>query len=98
MKFQASCFSSLVSCQACLSSFSFTRLVGGWDKAGLDEFAEASQMTGFLRPFVNIAFILPSQWGARISPLHNRFPITMRDAAMTEATLLTDQKVNLVEG
>ena len=78
--------------------FFFYALAGGWDKAGLDEFAEASQMTGFLRPFVNVAFILPSQWGARISPLHNRFPITMRDMAMAEATLLTDQKVKLVEG
>jgi O-antigen/teichoic acid export membrane protein len=78
--------------------FFFYALVGGWDDAGLDEVAEASQMTGFLYQVVNIVFVLPSRWGAKLSPLHNRFPITMRESAMAEAKLLTDQKVKLVEG
>jgi O-antigen/teichoic acid export membrane protein len=78
--------------------FFFYALVGGWDDAGLDEVAEASQMTGFLYQVVNIVFVLPSKWGAKLSPLHNRFPITMRESAMAEAKLLTDQKVKLVEG
>ncbi|MBI5353944.1 MAG: hypothetical protein HZB50_14980 [Chloroflexi bacterium] len=78
--------------------FFFYALVGGWDNAGLDEVTEASEMTGFLRPVINIIFVLPSKWGARISPLHNRFPITMRAAAMSEAQLLTEQKVKLVHG
>jgi O-antigen/teichoic acid export membrane protein len=78
--------------------FFFYALAGGWDKAGLDEVTEASQMTGFLRPVVNIVFVLPSKWGAKLSPLHNRFPITMRESAMAEAKLLTEQKVKLVEG
>jgi hypothetical protein len=66
--------------------------------AGLEETVEACQMTGFLCPVVNIIFVLPSKWGAKISPLHNHFPITMRAAAMAEAKLLTEEKVRLVEG
>ena len=55
-------------------------------------------MTGFLRPVVNIVFTLPSRWGAKLSPLHNRFPIKMRPLAMTEAQALTESRVKLVEG
>jgi O-antigen/teichoic acid export membrane protein len=76
--------------------FFFYALAGGWDDAGLEEVIEASNMTGFLRPVVNIVFVLPSKWGARISPLHNRFPITNREAAMAEARSLTEEKVKLV--
>ena len=43
-------------------------------------------------------FILPSQWGARLSPLHNRFPITMRPVALAEAQALTEERVKLVTG
>jgi O-antigen/teichoic acid export membrane protein len=78
--------------------FFFYALVGGWDDAGLDEVAEAAQMTGFLRKIVNVVFVLPSRWGARISPLHNRFPITMRASALAEAQALTEQKVKLIQG
>ncbi len=77
--------------------FFFYALAGGWDDAGLEETVEASQMTGFLRPVVNIIFVLPSKWGARISPLHNRFPISMRASAMEEAKLLTEERVKLVD-
>ena len=77
--------------------FFFYALVGGWDDAGLEEVTEACQMTGFLRPVINIVFVLPSMWGARISPLHNRFPITMRESAMAEAKLLTEERVKLVQ-
>jgi len=78
--------------------FFFYALVGGWDDAGLDEVAEASRLTGFLYQVVRIVFVLPSRWGAKLSPLHNRFPITMRDSAIEEARLLTEQKVKLVQG
>ena len=76
--------------------FFFYALAGGWDEAGLDEADEASQMTGFLRPVVNFIFARPSRWGAKISPLHNRFPITMRPAALAEAQALTEERVKLV--
>lgn len=78
--------------------FFFYALAGGWDDAGLEEVAEASRMAGFLRPVINIIFTLPSRWGAKLSPLHNRFPIKMRAFAMAEAQALTDEKVNLVNG
>jgi len=75
--------------------FFFYALAGGWDDAGLEEVIEASQMTGFLRSVVNVVFVLPSIWGAKLSPLHNRFPINMHEAAMVEAQALTEEKVNL---
>jgi hypothetical protein len=78
--------------------FFFYALAGGWDDAGLEEIAEASQMSGFLRPVVKVVFTYPSRWGAKLSPLHNRFPIKMRPAAMQEALLLTEQRVKLVGG
>jgi hypothetical protein len=78
--------------------FFFYALAGGWDDAGLEETVEAYQMVGFLRPVVNTVFVLPSKWGAKISPLHNRFPITMRPEAMAEAKLLTEERVKLVKG
>jgi hypothetical protein len=78
--------------------FFFYALAGGWDKAGLEEVTEASRMTGFLRPVVRIVFEIPSRWGAKLSPLHNRFPIKMRELAMVEARALTEQRVKLVEG
>jgi O-antigen/teichoic acid export membrane protein len=70
-------------------------LAGGWDDAGLDEVEEASHLTGFLYQVVRIVFVIPSRWGAKLSPLHNRFPITIRDAALAEAKSLTDEKVKL---
>jgi hypothetical protein len=39
---------------------------------------------------------LPNLWGSKISPLHNRFPITIREAALAEARSLTEEKVRLV--
>ena len=89
-------FIGLVPCMPVF--FFFYALAGGWDQAGLDEADEASRMTGFLRPVVNFIFIAPSRWGAKISPLHNRFPITMRPAALAEAQSLTDERVKLVHG
>ncbi len=78
--------------------FFFYALAGGWDKAGLDEIDEACRMTGFLQPVVKIIFTWPSRFGARLSPLYDRFPITMRAAAMQEAQLLTEERVKLVNG
>jgi O-antigen/teichoic acid export membrane protein len=88
-------FVALVPCMPFF--FFFYAVLGGWDDAGLEETVQASHMVGFLRPVINIIFIVPSRWGARISPLHNRFPISMREAAMAEAAALTQEKVRLVE-
>jgi len=78
--------------------FFFYALAGGWDDAGLEEVAEASRLTGFLYQVVRIVFVIPSRWGAKLSPLHNRFPITMRESALVEAKALTEVKVKLIKG
>jgi O-antigen/teichoic acid export membrane protein len=70
-------------------------LFGGWDDATLAEFREAASMTGPIRGIVNWLMVKPTELGARISPLNNRFPITIRAAAMEEARNLTDEKVRL---
>jgi hypothetical protein len=40
-------------------------------------------------------FWASSALGARLSPLHNRFPIDIRNAALAEACTLTDERVRL---
>src|SRR5215468_8172425 len=77
--------------------FFFYALVGGWEAAGLDEVAEASRLTGFIYQVVRVVFVIPSRWGAKLSPMHNRFPIAMRESAMAEARALTEARVKLVE-
>jgi hypothetical protein len=72
-------------------------LTGTWDTRTVTEFKRASDMVtmrgvGWLarRFYGSIAF------GARISPLHNRFPIDIYDEAMKEAEELTREKKQLV--
>jgi O-antigen/teichoic acid export membrane protein len=69
-------------------------LAGGWDDGTLGELREAVDMTGRLRPVVWLIWA-SSAAGARLSPLHNRFPIRIRPAAMEEARSLTLEKVSL---
>jgi O-antigen/teichoic acid export membrane protein len=70
-------------------------IFGGWDDATLAEFGEATAMTGPLRGIVTWLMFKPTALGARLSPLNNRFPITIRPAAMAEARSLTEEKVKL---
>ena len=56
-------------------------LAGGWDTDTLEEFQHAMEMTGFLRPLVWVVW-KATDLGAHLSPLHNRFPISIRPAAM----------------
>ncbi len=67
---------------------------GGWDDATLEEARRASTMLPFLK-FMARIFWVATFAGARLSPLHNRFPITNRSAAMEEARSLTAEKINL---
>jgi O-antigen/teichoic acid export membrane protein len=69
-------------------------LFGGWDTSTLEELHQATELTGFIRPLVWIIW-KSTELGARISPLHNRFPISIRPAAMLEAQDLTAEKVKL---
>ncbi len=75
----------------------FSGLTGTWDDRTLKEFRRASDMVrmrgiGWLarRFYGSIAL------GAKISPLHNRFPIDIYDEAMAEAEELTKEKKQLV--
>ena len=68
--------------------------MGGWDDATLDELGRAVDMQPSLR-FMAWLFHRSTALGARWSPLHNRFPITIRAEAMEEAASLTAEKVDL---
>jgi O-antigen/teichoic acid export membrane protein len=68
-------------------------LFGGWDDATLLEFREAGRMTGPVRGMVDWLMVRPSAFGARLSPLNNRFPIWIRAEAMEEARQLTEESV-----
>ncbi len=71
-------------------------LTGTWDERTLQEFERASSMVRmrvvgwFARRFYESIAL-----GARISPLHNRFPIDIYDEAMAEAAELTREKKEL---
>ncbi len=70
-------------------------LFGGWDKDTLAELEEAAALTGGMRWLARWGIYAPTALGARLSPLHGRFTITIRAAAMEEARLLTEEKVKL---
>jgi O-antigen/teichoic acid export membrane protein len=72
----------------------FYGLFGGWDDATLEEVQRAVELSTFMKPFAWL-FWKSTSLGARISPLHNRFPITNRQAAKDEAVSLTHERVNL---
>lgn len=69
-------------------------LAGGWDDDALAEVQQAVSLTSFMRPLAWL-FWAASDLGARLSPLHGRFPITIRAAALEEARQLTVQRVRL---
>ena len=70
-------------------------LAGGWDDATLAEFREAAAMTGPVHGMVDWLMVRPTALGARLSPLTNCFPISIRASAMEEARSLTLEKVRL---
>jgi O-antigen/teichoic acid export membrane protein len=72
----------------------FYGLFGGWDDATLDEVRRAVGLSTFMKPLAWL-FWKSTALGAHISPLHNRFPISNRQAALDEAISLTRERVNL---
>jgi O-antigen/teichoic acid export membrane protein len=72
----------------------FYGLSGGWDDATLDELRQAADLSSFMRPLARL-FWATSSLGAHISPLHGRFPITIRQAALEEAASLGQERVAL---
>jgi O-antigen/teichoic acid export membrane protein len=72
----------------------FYGFFGGWDDATLNELKDAVELTGALRPLAWVVWA-STALGARISPLHGRFPIMIRAEAVKEAEALTREKVKL---
>jgi O-antigen/teichoic acid export membrane protein len=69
-------------------------LFGGWDDATLEEVHRTVEISSITKPFAWL-FWKATALGARISPIHNRFPITNRQAAQEEAESLVQERVNL---
>ncbi len=72
----------------------FAGLFGGWDDQGLAELRRAAGLSSLGKP---IAWTIyhASALGARLSPLHGRFPIDVYDSAQAEAQTLTEERVSL---
>ena len=65
-----------------------TALLGGWDNGGIAELARATRLSGLGWP---LAWLLTTavRLGAQLSPLHGRFPATLREFAEEEARAAT---------
>ena len=72
----------------------FYGLFGGWDDGTLAELRRAVDLSGLMRPLAWV-FWRATALGARLSPLHGRFPIDIRAAAVEEARTLTEERVRL---
>jgi O-antigen/teichoic acid export membrane protein len=72
----------------------FYAFFGGWDDATLAELRRAVPLSNFMRSF-SWLFWAASALGARLSPLHGRFPIAIRASALEEARALTGERVRL---
>jgi O-antigen/teichoic acid export membrane protein len=81
-------FSALASFFIC---FFAVGLLGGMDRAFATELEQASRMTGWLRPLTRL-FYYAARAGWTLSPIHNRFPITLHEQAMEEAKALEVQR------
>ena len=68
---------------------------GGWDDDTLEEVHRAASLASFMKPLAWL-FWAASILGARISPLHGRFPIGIRAEALREARDLQEERVSLV--
>jgi O-antigen/teichoic acid export membrane protein len=73
----------------------FYAFLGGWDDDTLGEVRRAVALASFMKPLAWL-FWAASALGARLSPLHGRFPITIRAAALQEANALEAERVSLV--
>ncbi len=67
---------------------------GGWDDRALAEFRRAVPISSVARPMARL-FLKCTELGVKISPLHNRFPVTTFEEAMIEADEVRRSKVSL---
>ncbi len=77
-----------------IASFLFG-LLGGFDTNTLAEFKKAAQMAKGVGVLARLMY-WAAEKGANISPLHNKFPISIYQEAMDEAQSLTEEKKVLV--
>jgi hypothetical protein len=68
---------------------------GGWDADTLAEVKQAASLASFMKPLAWL-FWAASDLGARLSPLHGRFPVSIRNEALAEASALEAERVSLV--
>ena len=68
---------------------------GGWDDKGLDDFKKAASITGPSRFLVNL-MAKTTEWGHKISPFKNKFPIPYEEA-QKEADILTERRLLLYQ-
>ena len=73
----------------------FSGLFGAFDDKTMAEFERAVYMAGALK-FMTIPLFRSARFGARFSPLHNRFPLSIYALAKEEAEELTREKKRLV--
>ncbi|HKZ44217.1 MAG TPA: hypothetical protein VJZ78_04180 [Anaerolineales bacterium] len=73
----------------------FYGFFGGWDDGTLVELKKSINLSGGVKLIAYWGMYMPTILGTRLSPIHNRFPITIRDQAMMEAEQLTIEKVQL---
>ncbi len=69
-----------------------TALLGGWDDAGIAELGQAVRLSGLGWPAARL-LLAGVRLGARLSPLHGRFPVVLRPIAEEEAQSLTLARV-----
>ncbi len=65
-----------------------TAILGGWDNGSLVELKHAARLSG-LGVILAGPLVLMVHLGARLSPLHGRFPVVIRKMAEEEARALT---------
>jgi O-antigen/teichoic acid export membrane protein len=73
----------------------FDGLFGGWDNDGLAELRRAAGLSSLGKPIAWLIYYA-SALGARLSPLHGRFPVELYEKAQEEARTLTEERVSLV--
>ncbi len=73
----------------------FDGMFGGWDDPGLAELRRAAGLSSLGKPIAWLIYYA-SALGARLSPLHGRFPVDLFDMAQVEARTLTQARVSLV--
>lgn len=69
-------------------------LFGGWDEGTLGDLRRAVDLSNFMRP-LSLIFLKATSLGASLSPITNRFPIEIRQAALVEAYGLTEERVEI---